>query len=765
MTKNTKKLTANEETRKVKRWLREIKTVQESKTQKAFERNGEKIVKDYRNAQSIELYETRKVLSSRVMFNVLWANTQVLKSALYSGLPDVVVERTFKDIDPVARVAGLICERSLHFMIESQEDRVDFAFANAVEDRLLPGRGQVWLRYDAEFETLLDDQGNPVVDEETGEEIKTPKANSEKVCIDYVHWCDYFEAPARNVYEVKWKARKAYMTRAELIAKFGDLGKAVELQADNKRKRDEEDVEFTGQAEVYEIWDYDSKKVYWVSEGYIEAPLKEISDPLRLKDFFPCPIPLLATTSSDSTYPTPDYKIYEKLADEYDFLCKREAELFECIRFVGATAAQFNKDIKNILSLKDGSLWPVENWAAFAEKNGFDGIIDWIPFENVVNALPSFATHKQNILQQIYEITGIPDIARGLTDPRETLGAQQRKLRALGTKTEEKARDVQRFIKDVYNKCAEIIFEPGLFSDETIGLICGFAQLSPEDQAIYPQALELLRNDRLRTFRIDIETTSTTDEELEREGRMQFLSTVGQIASNIEQINQYRPELLHPLIESARFTLATFRNGRTVLGAFEAAWSKIEQNQKRLEQNPLVGAPDYQGQALQIEAQKVQLEGQIENNKLALENQRLILENQKAQADFELETKKLDIEAQKVLSRAQIEQMDQELKTFKEQYAQFVQNKTLELQEYKVVLDEKEKFLEEARLNYVKDLEVQKAATLQTLSKRPKKKIARTKRLPDGSLIGESYEVDDDGGLSETNHFIKTPDGKIIATN
>lgn len=763
--KDRKKTTEEKkEEAKFSKWFKELKRVQESRAQKAFERNGEKIVKDYRNAQAIDLYDVKKSLG-RVMFNILWANVQTLKPALYSGMPDIVIERLFKDVDPVGRMAGYIAERATKYVIESQEDAFNFAILGAVEDRLLPGRGQVWVRYDADFEEVLNEQGEPVMDPETGQPIKQVAPNSEKVCIDYVHWQDYFESAARTPYEICWKARRVYLSENQLVEKFGEVGKLVKLGVMDEEPefKKNEMHQTSDQAEVFEIWDKDTKTVYWLSPGYRDGLLKELKDPLRLKGFFPCPIPLLSTTTSDSTYPTPDFKIYESLAQEYDDVTKRESSLIDCIRFVGATAAQFNKDIKNMLSLRDGSLWPVENWASFAEHKGFEGMIDWLPFNTIVDALPALANHKISILNQIYEITGIPDIARGVTDPEETLGAQKRKLRSMGTKTEEKARDVARFIREVYSKCCEIIFEPGLFSDQTIGLMCGYEQMSVEDQGLFLPALQILRNDRLRTFRVSVETTTTADEEMERDGRMEFLNALNQVISNMQQLSQLRPELLQPLIESAQFALASFKNGRAVTGALEQAWKQIELAQKEAAQNPPPPPFDYQAQVIEVEAKKAEGDFRIQSEKLMLEGQKMQLENEKARAEFELEAKKLDIEAQKVFTKAEFDKVSQELSQFKEQFSQFIQTKNLELEQYRIVLQEKEKIIEEARLANQKAFEQEKKEVLISLNKRPKRKVAKVSRLPDGSLVGESYEVGDEGRADNVKQVVLNGNNQILS--
>lgn len=739
----------------VLRWLKEINTVKDSRAQNLFERTGEKIIKNYKNSF---LDESDK---PRVMYNVLWSNVQVLKPSLYSRMPKVVVERRFKDSDPVGRLAAQIAERATSFMLSSQQDRFNYAIKAAVEDRLLPGRGQVWLRYDAEFEESVDANGEPIQDE-AGNAVRAPKPNSEKVVIDPLNWKDYFHSAARNPYEIRWVARRSYMTRAQLVKRFGKIGELVELStysSESKRRLKQGEEEFLQQAEVFEIWDLEGKKNIWISDGYKEAPLDFKDDILKLNDFFPCPVPLLATTTTDSMYPTADYKIYEKLADELDYVTKRISSLVETIRMVGVTASQFYNDIKSIMSLDDGKLKPVDNWQAWTEKQGFRGAIDWLPFDNAVNAIQPLRDYQQSLLSQVFEITGIPDIVRGATDPDETATAQRGKLRWVGIKNEERSRDVQRFCRETISKMAEIIFEAGLFSDETIALMCGVDQMPEDDKALYMPALQLLRDDRLRTFRVDIETDSTIaiDEIQDQQSRMEYIQAIASLVGNIQNISQFRPELTHPIIESALFVARAFRTGRPLEGSWEKALQMIEDNDKAAaeaaaNQPP---PPDYETMKLQIESEKNQIK-----------REQMQVDMQQSAATLEIEGQKLQIEAQKVFSKAQVDQLNAELDSFKAQFTQFVETKTLELEQQRVFLSEREKMIEEQRLaaEQIKEERESRAekeggkgggvainlhpeqpvqVVHQTNHNRPKRKLYKINRTPEG-LVGESIDVPDE---------------------
>ncbi len=76
------------------------------------------------------------------------------------------------------------------------------------------------------------------------------------------------------------------------------------------------------QACIYEIWDKEQGKVFWVSKSMGEI-LDEKDDPLQLEGFFPCPKPMYATLTTDSLEPVPDFVLYQDQAKQLDTLADR----------------------------------------------------------------------------------------------------------------------------------------------------------------------------------------------------------------------------------------------------------------------------------------------------------------------------------------------------------------------------------------------------------------------------------------------------------
>ena len=134
-------------------------------------------------------------------YNLFWANTTILQAALYSRIPEPAVSRTFQDPhDDISRVAATMLERVLH----QQEYFAHDSYKQVVEDRLIPGMGQLWVRYAFDEDRISDElfSGWPVVADQ-------------RVYTDYVYWKDFYFEPVRNWKDVTWVARRIWMTRRE----------------------------------------------------------------------------------------------------------------------------------------------------------------------------------------------------------------------------------------------------------------------------------------------------------------------------------------------------------------------------------------------------------------------------------------------------------------------------------------------------------------------------------------------------------------------
>lgn len=594
-----------------------------------FESPGRDVVNRYRDeSTSIDKDE----IGTR--FNILWSNVSILKPATYSKPPKPEAYRRFKDKNPAARVASLMLERCLSYEITQYSD-YDSALSNSVMDRLLPGRGISWVRYEPTIESISEDK-----EQVTGE--RSP--------CDYVYWLDFAHDPARTWEEVTWVARRVYTTRDEGLARFGEVFRNVPLTNNPYSKDDERHKTVSDdykKAKVWEIWDKGQKKVYWVAEDF-DTLLDEKPDPLELGSFFPCPKPLYATITTDCLVPRNDYSRYQDLAVELERITRRIARLTEQIKIRGAYAADM-QDFKQILSQDDGGLVPITNWARLADNGGIKGGYELVDITPMIAALAQMYQAREQIKQTIYEITGISDIVRGASEATETATAQQIKSQYASVRLSEMKSDVARFAKELLCLKAEIMC--GKYQDETLVKMSGVEYIpeAQENPAIIQEAIALLRDDVLRNFAIDIQNDSLVelDKRGEQQSRIEFLGAIGGFLEKALMTTQQMPDMVPLVGELMLFAVRGFDVGQTLEGTFESVFDQAKDKAKQ-------GQPD----SAEIQAQYDQKMQQMQEQMQAQMQDVVAGMQEKHQSELDaaldkagIERERLDIEREKEQNR------------------------------------------------------------------------------------------------------------------
>jgi len=212
---------------------------------------------------------------------------------------------------------------------------------------------------------------------------------------------------------------------------------------------------------------------------------------------------------------------------ELDILSDRIDGLVKSLRVRGVYDASQPALLRLMTEGDNNSLIPVDKWMAFSEKGGLKGSIDLLPLDTLAQALLQCYQARDNIKQQIYEITGISDIIRGASYASETATAQQIKGQYAGLRLRAMQEDVALFATDLIRLKAQVMCLH--YQDETILQYAAADQMSPQDQQLIPQALALLRNKPLRSFRVDIAADSLVmlDENQNKQDRLAFLQAFG----------------------------------------------------------------------------------------------------------------------------------------------------------------------------------------------------------------------------------------------
>jgi hypothetical protein len=640
-----------------------------------------------RTKKVLDRYLDRKALQRKTAkFNILWSNVQTLVPACFSRIPKASVTRRFKDNDPVGRVASLLLERALQFEIEHYADFRQ-SLTSCVQDRFLGGRGTSWVRYEPHTAMAGEPDDGLQVTEDADEAQSEAGEVLEYECtpVDYVHWRDFGHTVCRTWEEVTAVWRKVYMTKEAIRERFGDeWADKVPLDTkpeDLKKYGSLDGPQDSALALIYEIWDKTGGEALWLSKSLGEF-LDRKPDPLKLRDFWPCPKPIYGTLTSDSLVPTPDLVFYQDQADSCDTLAERINGLINALQVKGVYDAAVPELRRIFTEGVNNDLIAVSNWAAFAEKQGLKGAIDIVDLTPIFQALTAaYEAFKQQI-SQIYQITGIADIIRGDTDARETLGAQEMKGQFATLRIRDAQKDVAYFATDILRIKAQIIC--GKFQPQTILEIGAGDQLSQADQMLLPQALQLLKSANERTFRIDVEADSLValDENMEKQQRMEFLAAVSGFLEKAMQAATVAPQATPLMVQMLKFGVSGFKVGKTLEGDIDQAIDQLKEAAK----NPPPKPPDPETIKVQGAMQLEQMKGQTQAQ----------LAQAKAQQDTQMKQLELQFEDQKGQREAeremQVEQWKQQMQAAETQRSQDMeaQRHAMELQQ-QALLDEQKR--------------------------------------------------------------------------
>jgi hypothetical protein len=609
-----------------------------------------------------DLYRTGKKKADS--FNILWSNTETMAPAVYNSTPQPDVRRRFRDADPLGKAVSEVVERSLSYCIDTQD--FDDTIGDGVLDMLVPGRGLARIKYQPTFAP----QAPPVAGDLSAAPSMPPEGAEpaaaapvagdpaapvdplesiidEAALLEHVQWDDFRRGPGKRWKDVPWEAFRHRMTRDMLVESFGeDIAKLVPITTDNKPgskagkggDKDKDVQMVLKTAEVWEIWDKEAREVIFLCLDYKDGPLKVVPDPLRLAEFFPTPRPMYAIRDSERLVPTPLFQQYEQQAKELERVSARINKIIGALKVRGAYQAAL-KEVSKILEADDLTMQPVENVSAIAQAGGLDKAIWILPVEKLIQVLTGLYTAREQVKAVIYEITGISDIARGMTDPNETASAQQLKSQWGSLRLQKMQREVQRFVRDLMRLMADLIGQH--FNQQTLMQITGLqyptamekqqAQqqlaMAQQQAAMVPppmpgmppppppappdpelmkaaqspsweEIIAVMRSDGARTCRIDVETDSTVAETVQRDVQG-VTEAVGAIGGVIQSSIPAIQSGMLPIDAVKAICLAIARRAR--LGS--AVESAIDQIQAPAPQGP---TPEQMAQQEQAAADEKQ---------------------------------------------------------------------------------------------------------------------------------------------------------------
>ena len=609
-------------------------------------------------------------------FNILWSNTEILKPATLSALPEPDVRRRFNVENPIALGASEILEKSLSFMADDEGFIEEFKQAR--DDFLLPGRGVLRVRYSADIrrfelerviQKTIDESGNEIESElfKRGDEFLMPDgfevegelvdidvdgANpfiemkvSERVFPEYVFWEDFLMSDHRNwsdVVKEGWIAFRHEFDKFQMRQVFGrDV--ATKIKTPEMKEPDGGD---TGSI-VWEIWDAVGRKVVWMAMDGIDV-LDEVDDPLDLKNFYPVPKPLYPFETTDTLEPVPLFRIYEGQAHELNTVETRLHRLTRALKATGVYNGANSDDIANLASGEDGTLIPVKSIADFTGGTGtLEGQIAWMPIDQIARTIGELRLRKAELKQEIFELTGISDLIRGASDPRETARAAGIKGSFGALRMRPLREPVEQMFRDFYRLAGELMAEK--FDEATFVKITG--------AEVDPAVMQLLKSDQLREFRIDIETDSTVqpNEEFQRGQATEFAGVMNSLLNGTSEFLSSQPlpmqAIMAPvLFETMKATVRQFKVGRSVEDELNTALEQVQQFiQQQLDQPPPEPAPPDPIEAGKLQLAAAKLQSDSRDSQLREQNisqgQQLDMQNKRERNQTDIIKNLLDVSA------------------------------------------------------------------------------------------------------------------------
>src|SRR5687768_4417367 len=634
-------------------------------------------------------------------FQIFWANVAVIGPSIYSRTPVPVVVPRFKNKAPVPRITSELLERCMIVLFE--QSYIDAVMRQIRDDLTVLARGCAWIRYEAKD--------------------KDQKYLTERVCIEYVDRKDFVHDPARTWEEVDWVAKASYLDQDAMRKRFKGVDLDNVAYTVRKKEKGAQADDKKLKAKVWEIWCKSLNRVVWVTEG-CEELLDDDKPHLDLAGFFPCPKPAYGTVQRRTLIPVPDMVFYKDQLEEINEITARLSALTQALKvrgFYPAGAGEIGDAIEAaIKSVSDNAVMvPISNWAMLGGGAAKDMIV-WLPIEVISTTITELVALRKQLIDDVYQITGISDIMRGDSEASETLGAQQLKSQYGSIRIRDRQYEMVRMALDITRIAAEIMAEN--FQSKTL---LEMSQLEiPTDQEVKaqvtqlqaqaqqmiaqaeqiasnPQAVQLaqqnpeeakqlvaqaqgqvqqlqaqiaklegsptvekvmsfLRDQKIRPFILDIETDSTIapDENAQKQRATEFVTAVGTYLSNAMPMVQQVPQSAKMAAEVLKYVASQFRAGRELETTIEEFADQIANaaGQAQGQQTPEQMAAQAEAQALEIDMQMKQQEAQQRLQEAAAKMQ---LEIQKAKANDERVTVRLqaDLTAKQTENQMKLQQM------------------------------------------------------------------------------------------------------------
>lgn len=581
----------------------------------------------------------------------LWFSTlKIRQSIVFSRRPEPVGEDTSQDgLDTLGATAALMKERLADGMIrltnyfetmKSCRDSLlltNMAVARGTyrcKDQLERVREYIQVIPDPTGENpqFMDEAGEPVLSEEIFEDEQgffierdeLVDVKEESVELEYV--CprtDFYPDPDINRWE---QARRVAFATTYSREAFREIfGTRALMTLSDQARTDTVDTDKQKRANkirVFELHDdYESdpaEQVKWFAEngsdfikpkkleerGYEES--EDWSGLYNLPGLFPMTRPAMVNNLPDEFYPNLEYYQLVDLLEDINVLFTRMIKVARAIR----AKLMYDSSIAGLQEAlhedKDGDTIGVANLAAQLNTAGGDmlKVARYLPIDTLIQSLEQLYRAFDQRLALYFQLTGMSDLLRGLTDgTQRTFGEQQMKERWALNQVAEPQACMATFAAENLDLMCNIALN--CFSDETLAKYIVPRTLAPEHQRRYAQALTLLRSDAAR-FRVKLATDSTVAirEEYQKEAAKELVNALTTALEKTAETGSKNPALVIPELHALKYLVKSFRSGKLFQAELTAAIDRVIEEVQSKETPPDPKLVDAQAKA-EIEQRRV----------------------------------------------------------------------------------------------------------------------------------------------------------------
>lgn len=567
-------------------------------------------------------------------YNIFYSNTQVITSNLLTNQPKPDIQRRFlkkAESDKLKYNTYLEVAKVAEGCINYYADigKALEKFKSSVRNSVKVGRGVSWVEYTPVIKQ--DQEGNSFIE-------------SRNLEVHPLGYKEFLCSSAEKEDDVWWVARRHLLSKEEIEERF-DYKFTADFSELNFTENGKSNQTAQKRGEVWEIWDKTKKqRVYILMNSQGSKPLEVTKDPYKLESFFPCDFSLSWLNNGENIIPIPEYNIYREKATTLDELSKAADRLEDVIKYVLTTTGASKDNADAFANADEGDM--IEIKQSNPQNESAATGVSMVPLADAI----SLATHRENKKQllknDIYEITGISDLHRGVSNANDTATAQKIKGVFGSLRFQDRQKKVQEHIKNVYQIMTEIICEH--WDAETMSEItctylptqeqkdvaqfkfmqyniamgrpdgqqlvqAGMIQQPTQDeiklleQPTWDDLVEIMQDDKLRNYTIDIETTATVfdDMELQNNSIMALNSTYKEIVMTGTQMGD--PSLIRGYMPIAKMLLTNIKAGRALgrqlIESLEESANNLEQQQQQAASNP---QPNPEMLKIQLEQAKMQ---------------------------------------------------------------------------------------------------------------------------------------------------------------